>query len=57
MSMPMARMLLSLVDVARTRRVNSHLVNRPELILYDISVIITESVLYRNESNFVPHRR
>jgi hypothetical protein len=47
-SMHMARMLLWLVGVAGTRRVKTYLVNRPELILYDISVIITESVLYMN---------
>lgn len=48
MSMPMARMLLWLIGVARTRRVKTYLVNRPELILYDISVRITESVLFQN---------
>ena len=42
MSMPVARILLLFVDVARTRRVNSYLVNRPESILYDISVIIVD---------------
>ena len=44
----MARMLLWLIGVARTRRVKTYLVNRPELILYDISVRITESVLFQN---------
>ena len=46
MNMPVERMLLSFADVAKTRRVNSstYLVNRPELILYDIGVITIEKV-------------
>jgi len=46
--MLVARMLLSLVDVIDALGIGSHLVNRPELILYNISVIIIESVLYIN---------
>jgi hypothetical protein len=48
MSMPMAKMLRSFVEVAGTRGVKSYLVNMPELTLYDISVKIIESVLYMN---------
>jgi hypothetical protein len=43
--MPVARTLLCLVDVVEMSIINAHLVNRPELILYDIRVIIIESVL------------
>jgi hypothetical protein len=45
-NMLVARMLLSSADAVEALGMESHLANRPELILYDISVVIIEPVLY-----------
>ena len=44
--MLVARMLLSSADAVEALSMESHLVNRPESILYDISAVIIELVLY-----------
>ena len=45
-NMLVARMLLSSADAVEALSMESHLVNRPESILYDISAVIIELVLY-----------